>query len=221
MKVLRLLYAISIALSLSACGSNISTQVEAFASNNPPHIGDRIWIFPIVENGQETLENAVWVNTAKEELIKKKFIIANSPETADVFLGVGVTMKGARDVQSTYHIPQFGVTGYSGARTSGTVSSYGGVGTINTTTTLIPQYGVTGYTSGVQTNRVFDRFGMAIFYRPAPANQKPIEVYSVRANSSGSCGMLSAVAPAIIIAMLKEFPKPTTSRIDMPWDGRC
>jgi hypothetical protein len=103
------------------------------------------------------------------------------------------------------------VVGYSGARTTGFLNTFGSSATYSGTTTYTPLYGVTGYVSVVTVDRVHSRVAMMRVFRVAHGpNAAP--VFEVTGTSQGYCGMLASVAPAIIQGMLEDFPKPGTRR---------
>lgn len=212
----------SMALLLVGCiQPPVKSQVEAFSSTDAPRPGERVLVFPAVKPGTETLETESWVRLASAEFTARGFLVVSDPRQADLFAGVLVSMNGARDVTESYAIPQFGVTGYSGAYTSGSIQGYGNTATYQSNTTLTPTYGVTGYTTGVTTNRVFDRGAFLKIYRREANSTTPKEVFSAKALSTGSCGILSVVAPPIIRALFERFPQGGSGTVSEKWSGKC
>ena len=124
-------------------------------------------------------------------------------------------------MQRTHFIPNFGVTGYSGGSTYGTLNTYGGSSTYQGTTTLTPTYGVTGFVPTVVSQQVYVRRGSLSVYRVAAANSRPQEVFRARLTSSGTCSMLSKLAPIFIVDLAKDFPKNRAEILKTPFDFEC
>jgi hypothetical protein len=212
---MRLSILVLIAILVSACGRQVQTQVQAFGASPVPRAGERVFVAPPVVDGQATLEMREYVRLAQDQFRQRGYTVVGSPAEAELLAIIGLEIDAGRDVQRAYSIPQFGVTGYSGAQTFGTVTGFGGVGTYTGTTFFTPQYGITGYITGMETTRVFSRSGRMVVARSVSAGQPPI-VYDVRVDSQGSCGMLAAIAPAIVEAMFATFPNGGTRTLNLP-----
>lgn len=133
------------ALSLSNCGpAPVVSQVQAFSSTDAPEPPERVFIFPAVKPGSETLENQTWVRMAEEEFRVRGFVPVKDPRQADLYAGVFLAMNGARDITQSYAVAEWGVTGYSGGYTTGTIQGFGSMATYQGNTTLTPTYGITG-----------------------------------------------------------------------------
>lgn len=156
-------------VAVSACAPRLQTRVEAFASQAmAPRVGETVHVIPAATAARATLEDQAWVRLAESEFAARGFRIVSSPANAALVAVVGLAIDAGRKVARPFMIPQWGVTGYSGAQTFGTFSRFGDVGTYSGTTTLTPQYGVTGYATGVATQRVFTRRGILLVFRPPP-----------------------------------------------------
>lgn len=215
--------AVALALAiLSGCGSRVETSVQSFAGNAPPQLGETIMVIPTLEQGRVSLEAQTWASLAESEFRKRGFVVllADGPTHPKLVAVIGMAIDAGRDVARPYTIPNFGVTGYSGGITTGTVNRFGNTANYTANTTLIPQYGITGYTSGVSVDRVHRRVAMIRVFRvDQGANAAP--VFEVSGASEGSCGMLASVAPAIIEGMLQDFPKPGARRVQVQSQGGC
>jgi hypothetical protein len=146
------------ALVLCACASQpyVSSQVSTFHELPPDWKGSTVAVVPHDADAEHSLEWRSYRSRVEDQLKKAGFVIA-TPEEAQLLAYFAYAIDGGKQVQRTYSVPQFGVTGYSGGYTTGTVYSYGGLSTYSGTTTLTPQYGVTGYSTGVDTYTRFTR----------------------------------------------------------------
>ena len=133
-------------------------------------------------------------------------------------------------VTSTYSIPRYGVTGYSGATTTGTISTFGNLGTYQGTTTYTPTYGITGYSTGTSTQSVYTRALILNIYDVAKLPADPnaptgqAQVYSSKLVSSGICSSLAVVMDALLEALFRDFPGESGSArtVSVPFGiGKC
>lgn len=204
----------------TARASRMNSSVEAFAANDAIRPTDRVIVLPAVEPGRETLEHGIWVRLAEEHLSRRGIAVTRSPEEATLFAAVGLGMDSGRDVTSTFAVPQWGVTGYSGANTVGTVNRFGNTASINTTTTYNPQYGVTGYQTGARTDRVFRRARTLVIARTSNGNA-PQPIFQSRVISEGGCGVLSVLTPNLVDALFATFPSGGTRRVTTDLPSGC
>ena len=201
--------------ALGGCATRIRSQVEAFAASDAPKPGERVFVFAAVEPARQSLETQQWVNIAAREFRQRGYVVVDNPTSANILAGVAVSMLGGRDVTSSYSIPQYGVTGYTGSTTTGSFQRFGNTGTFQSSTNYQPQYGITGYSTGVSTDRVFDRAAFLVISRKPAAGSQLREVYSAKAHSTGTCGMLSVVAPFLIEAVFNKFPQGGAGQVDI------
>lgn len=216
--VLALLLAASV---LSGCAT-LRSDITEFHSLPPQAESLSYTVLPARKELNGSLEFETYAEQVRRGMRAKGFRVVEPGAPADLiaFLDYGID-RGRQEV-STYSIPQWGVKGYSGARTTGTVSTYGNTSYLNATTTATPIYGVTGYTQGVSSSRVFTRnvYLDVVDLRGWEPNQPLKNVYQGRLRSEGSCGNIAAVMPALIDALLKDFPGQSgkTRRVDQRLD---
>jgi hypothetical protein len=207
-------------LALAGCHGMVKSSVQAFAGADAPRTGERVVVVPTAQPDQETLEHRAWVTITEQELTKRGFVVVKPGQQADLVAVVGLALAGSRNVTRSYAIPQYGVTGYSGSNTLGTISRTGNFATYQGTTTYTPQYGVTGYSTGLTSQREHSRVGILAFYRPrSPTPQQA--VFEARAVSDGSCALLGAVAPPMIEALFDRFPQGGTGSVTRPLQSGC
>ena len=208
------------ALALSACGTTIQAQVQSFTAGEQIAPGEAVFVLPGVPPQQQTLETQSWVALAQQEFRKRGYVIAANPAQATLRAAISLRIDDGRDVTSSYEIPEFGVTGYSGAQTFGTVNTFGNTATYSANTTLTPQYGVTGYSTGLRTDRVFGRAGTLMMGRVGPDGTVRV-VFDSRILSNGSCGNLAVIAPELVQALFSKFPTGGAGAVELPMAGQC
>ncbi|WP_420819272.1 DUF4136 domain-containing protein [Pacificoceanicola onchidii] len=190
----------------------MKTHVDAYSSI-PKDLDSRtIYLTPYSESqvGPQWRTNAGILATV---LAEKGFEVVQDRSKARLIAFFGFAVDKGEQVQSTYSIPQWGVTGYSGATTTGTI--YGN--SYNATTTLTPTYGVTGYSTGTVTSTVYTR-SVAIDMFDTVNKELVFEATAV---SRGSCNSFTPVAGAIIRAVLTNFPNGKTGTVTLPMDNEC
>lgn len=200
------------ALALSGC-MQVQTNVEAHSSIPPDIAPKTVFLIPYNPSDGSSLEWRTNAGILASVFNEKGFQVVSRKQDARLTAKFGYVIDEGQAVQSNYSIPQYGVTGYSAARTTGNI--YGNSYTANTT--LTPTYGVTGYISGTQTDVLFTR-GAVLDIVDNTTRQT---VFEGRAVSVGSCFSFSSVAPQILGALLSNFPAGKTGRVDMQWDGSC
>lgn len=207
-------------LLLASCGTRVDVQVQSFSAADAPRAGERVFVLPAQAAPGAELEAQSWVAIARQEFAARGLLLVDRAEEADLLASVGLTIDGGRTEQRPYAIPQFGITGYSGSTTTGTVASYGGMATYNAATTLTPTYGVTGYVTGIESERVFRRRAALTVTRRSP-DGRPAPVFQSRGDSEGSCGTLAAVSPDLIKALFARFPQGGVQRVTTRMQTRC
>jgi Domain of unknown function (DUF4136) len=211
---MRLLKIVSLfaAAALSAC-TQVSTQVDAYSSI-PEDINPKtIYISPYQAKDANNLKWRANSKTLAQVMEESGFTVVSSKREARLTAFFGFAVDQGEVVQTAYSIPQWGVTGYSGANTYGTF--YGN--TYSGTTTLIPTYGITGYSTGSRKDTIFTR-SVAIDMVDNTTRQK---VFQARAVSRGSCNSFAPVAASIIKAVMTNFPKGKTGSVILPMEGEC
>lgn len=200
------------AFALSGC-MQVQTNVEAHSSIPADIAPKTVYITPYNPSDANSLEWRTNAGILASVINEKGFQVVNRKQDARLTAKFGYLIDEGQAVQSSYSIPQYGVTGYSAARTTGTI--YGNTYTANTTMT--PTYGITGYTTGTQTDIMFTRGAVVEMVD----NTNRQTVFEGKAVSVGSCFSFSSVAPQILGALLTNFPGGKTGRVDMQWDGGC
>ena len=206
------LYGFVAALFLSGCVS-VQTQVEAY-SEVPSDIEPKT-VYIAAFSGDDATSMA-WRQSAgalATVLSEKGFKAVSSKKDARLVAFFGYAVDKGQIVTSQYSIPQWGITGYSGANTYG--SFYGN--SYSSTTTLNPTYGVTGYSTGTRTEKLYTR-SVKVVMMDQKTKKRVFEGLGV---STGSCAAFGSVAPQIIGAVLSEFPKGRVGTVTLPLDGSC
>jgi len=209
----------AIALMLAACGSVVRTNVTTFYDLPTQWKGRTIAVLPYKEQQSQSLEWRAYRQMVEDQLRKASFVVT-SPDDADLLAFFGYAIDQGREVVSTYSIPQYGVTGYSGGYTTGTITSYGGgYSTYSGTTTLTPTYGITGYTAGVSSDTVFTRSLSVDIVDKQTQNRR----WEMKLRSQGSCGNIASVMPQFLQAAFDSFPGPSGKgrTVELPHDGTC
>lgn len=193
-------------LFVASCGTTIRTNVEAYSSIAESTQDQSVYIAPT--QGQDTKSISWTQNTAilTNELRSLGFNVVSSKGKADYIAYFGYAVDDGRLVTTNYSIPTYGVTGYSGANTYGSV--YGN--SYSATTTLTPTYGVTGYSSGSRTDKVFTRSAKLYLVKKNTGKT----VFEGQATSSGSCHAFAPVAPYIIRSVLQNYPNGKVGTVD-------
>lgn len=194
---------------LSGCATGprtVRSSITEFHSLGTPSAQASFAILPWGKELGESLEFQAYAKQAADVLRARGYNVVpqGSPAQYLVFLAYGID--SGRTEVSSYSIPQWGVTGYSGATTSGTINSVGRTTYLNAQTTATPTYGVTGYTQGTASTRIFRRFVNMDVVELEAGNPQPKKVYEGRLTSEGNCGNLAFVMPALISAMFARFP---------------
>lgn len=212
MKFYRALTVIASALVLSAC-MQVQTQVDAYSSIPADLEPKTIYIAPYRGVSGNSLEWQTNARILAQTLSEKGFSVVSRQRDARLTAYFGFGVDQGERVQTAYSIPQWGVTGYSGANTYGTV--YGN--TYSATTTLNPTYGVTGYSTGTTTSVVYTR-SVSI---DMIDNRNRQQVFQAKAVSRGSCNSFAPVASPIIAAVLSNFPQGKTGTVTLPMENEC
>lgn len=125
---MRVLISIVSVLFLASC--NVQTDVEAHSSISESTVGSKVYVAAV--DGQET-KSIAWRSNkkiAESELRAVGFQVVKSRKQADYLAYFGYAVDSGKLVTTNYSIPQYGVTGYSGATTYGSV--YGNTYSANT-----------------------------------------------------------------------------------------
>lgn len=212
MRLLFVVASVIVSVLIGGC-TEVKTQVDAY-STIPQNIETRtVYVAPLQGMSANDLQWQANAQILALVLAEKGFSVVGSQRDAALtaYLGFGVD-QGER-VQEAYSVPQFGVTGYSGAQTYGSV--YGSH--YSATTTFTPTYGVTGYQTGVRSSVIYTRL-LAI---DMIDNRTRQQVFQGRGVSRGACGSFTAVAPQVIGAVLSNFPAGYNGTVSAQSDVDC
>ncbi|WP_136682511.1 DUF4136 domain-containing protein [Falsirhodobacter xinxiangensis] len=199
-------------LTLCSC-TTLDTNVSAYSKIPADLQPKTVQIVPLVPEDGKSLEWQTVASKLATSLTEKGYTVVASRKQARLTAGLGFLIDGGERVASSYSIPQYGVTGYSGATTSGTV-----VGNYySATTTYTPTYGVTGYSSGTRVDTIFTRGTMLLIQD----NNTRQTVFEAKATSQGDCGNIALVAPVMIEAILSEFPAGKIGTVTEIVDWEC
>jgi hypothetical protein len=218
---------VSSAIVVSGCagiGGEVRGDVSVFHQFPAAPAPDvTVAVRPWRSNLQDSLEFQAYAARVEQKLVQRGYAIAPSGARPTHILFMDYGIDDGRTETSSYSVPQFGVTGYSGATTRGTVSRVGSTSYVNATTTGTPIYGVTGYQSGTTSATVFRRFVNADVVQLDKSSDTHKKVYEGRLKSEGTCGNLPLVMPYLIDLLLSEFPGQTgqAGKRQVPWDGKC
>ena len=213
---------------LAGCAQQVQTNLQVFHVLTPQS-GKTIAFVPV---GEETTTGLLEWNTYAGELAPKFQAAGYTPVQlspgvrADYLAVLVYGIDNGQLVTSTYAVPNFGVTGYSGSTTTGTINTIGKTATVNATTTNTPTYGITGYSTGTETSKIFTRAVILTVYDASKikgsdlASIQSAEVYQAKLTSAGSCGALAGVMEPMLQAIFKDFPgKSGTARtVAVPMD---
>lgn len=215
MKFRRVLALLASTVILSACMQmqEVHTQVDAYSSIPADVEPKTIYIAPYRGVSRNSLEWQTNARVLAQTLTDKGFTIVDRQRDARLTAYFGFGIDQGERVQTTYAIPQWGVTGYSGANTYGTLSG----NTYSARTTLSPTYGVTGYNTGTMTNVIYTR-SVSI---DMIDNRNRQQVFKSKAVSQGECNSFAPVASPIIKAVLSNFPQGKTGTVRLPVENEC
>lgn len=196
-------------IAVAGCASvppQIRSEIVEFHSMRLPAPTDTFTVLPWRKELSDSLEFQTYYEQVANGMRARGYNVVQrgNPAKFVVFLDYGID--SGRTETSTYSIPQYGVTGYSGSTTRGTVNTYGGTSYFNATTTQTPVYGVTGYQQGVSSTQVFTRFVNMDIVELNSSGQESKKVYEGRLRSEGGCRLLPVVMPSLIGSLLTNFP---------------
>ena len=186
--------AIGLALALlAACQytqPRMLTDVTTFHDFPESWVGSTIAVIPYEKQDSRGLEWKKYSGMLEQRLKAQGYSIADLDQARyAAFFGYAID-KG-REVVSTYSVPKYGVTGYTG------YSAYG-------STTITPQYGITGSQTKVRTDTVYSR---AVKIEIYDTRRKEV-VWEMTLESQGSCRRLTNLMRYFLEAAFKDFPGP-------------
>jgi hypothetical protein len=125
---------------LSGCNM-VKSDVTAFSAMTITDIEKRIYVAPYDQEQAQSLEWQTYARKIQGKLTDAGYVVTFDPSQAELMAFFGYGIDSGKEVQTSYVIPQWGVTGYSGAYTTGSATTIGNYTTYQSTTTLQPQYG--------------------------------------------------------------------------------
>lgn len=186
---------------VSGCATAVETSISSFHNLENHFPGSTYTILPI-EQQEGSLEFQTYANLVKNEMNRYGFAESQFNDAKYVvFLKYGID--NGREVTST--IPIYGQTGVSSSYTTGNVNMYGNTATYSGTTYNTPTYGITG-TQQVSSTEYTRYLFLDIVDKEKSTEKNLAKVYEGHAISRGSSEHLSAVMPAIIKSVFKDFP---------------
>lgn len=210
-----LISVVALVFSLAACNNYVESNVEAYSTLDSSVAGSSVFIEPTKGQNANGLSWSNNKSLLEKELSASGFNVIKRRNRANYIAYFGYAIDEGQVVTTNYSIPQYGVTGYSGANTYGSV--YGN--SYSSTTTLNPTYGVTGYSSGSRSTQVFTR-SAKLFLQDRKSGKI---VFEGSAQSPGTCHSFAPVAPYIIRAILNDFPNGKVGKVvlDLDKDYEC
>lgn len=227
MRMCSFAYCVVLSILMQGCagGAAVRSSIESYSSLPQTGQGKTIAILPTKNELLGTLEFKANSSKLAQRFTAKGFGVVDAQTTKPdyvAFFAYGID--DGKLVQNTFAIPEWGVTGYSGANTYGTVNVYGDSATYNSQTTLTPQYGITGYQSGVRTDQIFTRAVVLDIYETskmdiASKNIANAQVYSGKLKSAGTCGNISGVLDVLLDSLFKDFPgsNGSSKTVELPF----
>lgn len=211
------------ALLAGCASSHIESKVTVF-HQMPAALEEKTYaVLPWRKDQIASLEfDAYALQVASILSLKGLNMIANGmPANYGVFLDFGID--DGRMETTSYSVPQWGVTGYGNATTTGTINRVGDTAYINTKTTAKSKYGVTGYNQVTNNSQIYRRFVNIDIVEINAVGGVAKKIYQGRLKSEGSCGTLPTIMPTLLQALLSEFPGTSGSArtVNIPWPGEC
>jgi hypothetical protein len=200
--------------SLLAACALVESSVTTFHTLPAKAEGETLAIYPGSAELRSSLEHRAYLAKLAQHFQAAGYQVVDfdGPQQPDYVAIFAYGIDSGSLVTKSFAVPQWGVTGYSGATTTGTMNTYGNTGTYTANTTLTPQYGITGYQTGTTTERVYQRAILLSIYDTAmidPDDSHSFDkakVYEGRLASEGACGSMAALMDPLLNSLFKDFP---------------
>ena len=186
-----------IGMILSGCASVVNTQVSAFRTPGDLPLTGTIWVNPMQQELQRSLEFAWYKTQLESALSQLGYRIAIDLQSADFIALLDYSVEKAEaDRSGTYF-----TTGWGFNRSR----YYGGVNTV-----IVDD----------QRRQSFYRTVHLVIESNQPEAPR---LYEVKGVSQGRCGVLSIVFDEMIAAMLQGYPihNATVKTVQVKGDARC
>ena len=214
-----------ITIAIWGC-ARVESRIETYHKLPETPDATTITILPYNEKEYSSLEFEAFAKKLAKKLEDAGYTVIDNAEGGNpelvAFLAYGID--DGTMVTEAYSIPQWGVTGYSGSHTTGTVSTFGNTGFYSGTTTYQPQYGITGYSTGTTSYAVYTRALILDIYNVNDLlNGQSKRIYESKLTSQGSCGAIGPVFDEMLEALFEEFPGKSgeTRNATVMMDGDC
>ncbi len=208
----RMILLLALLAALAGCETTptIVSQVQSYSALPGNYAAHSIAVQPFDEAIRDSLEFKTLKLELEDRLRRVGFTVVEPDADPRYVAYFGYGVDQGRDVQESYVIPHYGVTGYSSAHTTTTVGKQGQNRTITSTTTYTPDYGVTGYSTGVTSATLYTR-SLAVAIADVEDQE---EVWSMKVVSQGRCGIIRPVLAPMLDAAFSGFPE-TNGRVSI------
>jgi len=215
----RTLLLLALLAALAGCETTptIVSQVESYSALPGDYLAHGIAVQPFDKNIADSLEFKSLKLPLLERLRRVGFNVVEPDREHRYIAYFGYGIDQGREVHQSYSLPEYGITGYSSAHTTTTVTGQGDSRTITSTTTYTPDYGITGYSSGVTSATIYTR-SLAVTIVDTQSKQ---EIWSMKAVSQGRCGILKPVMEPMLDAAFSRFPETNGRVVIETPDLRC
>ena len=202
-------------LFLSGCATSFDIKVDSLAT--PEAISKtRYVVAPASQNvNVNDLQFIEFSGYVERALTKRGFIRVDSFEHADIVVFMAYGIGDPQLTPYSVSIPQWGKTGVSGSRTTGTMNTFGNTATYSGTTTYTPTYGVTGYQTVSGTRVTYFRYLVldALDVQTYKDTQELRQVWQTVITSSGWSGDLRRVMPLLVVAGERHLATNTGKQV--------
>lgn len=210
-----------LALQVTACAKyKVWVGVDSLAAPEAS-IKKRFVLFPgnkgVSPDDLQFREFAAYIERA---LTARGFSLVPIQE-ADIAIFVSYGVGNPEHHEYTKNIPIYGQTGISSATTSGTVSTFGNMGSrYSATTTYTPTYGITGYQAQTHRYTTYTRFLFLQAYDLARyrTEGQQVQVWTTAGISTGSSDDLRDIFPYLAASLQPYIAENTGKRTQVVVD---
>jgi len=215
----RTLLLLALLAVLAGCETTptIVSQIESYSALPGTYAGAAVVVRPFDAAIADSLEFKALKTQLEDRLRRVGFNVVEPGQESRYVAYFGYGIDQGREVHQSYSVPEYGITGYSSAHTTTTITGQGDTRTITSTTTYTPDYGITGYSGGVTSATLYTR-SLAVAIADTQNKQ---EVWSMRAVSQGRCGILKPVMEPMLDAAFSQFPETNGRVVVETPDLRC
>jgi hypothetical protein len=216
----RLSIIVIVALVVASCSTvpEYSVNVSSLARSDSENKKSYVLLPGSKDVSPDDLQFQEYKNYVQRGLGSRGFVQNEKIENADIVIFLTYGISDPQSQTHSYSAPVWGQTGYSGATTTGSYTSYGsGYGSYSANTTLTPTYGVTGYTPQIETVTTFSRWLMLAGYdaNSLVKDKKMEQVWKTSVVSTGSSGDLRRVMPVMVTTSWPYWGKNTGEAVSL------